>query len=203
MIVMKRGFDIVASVIGLFCFSPLLLLFAVLIKLDSAGPVFFKQERIGKGFRPFLIYKFRTMVKNAPQIGSPISFGNDSRITRVGWLLRKSKLDELPQLLNILKGDMSFVGPRPEVPYYVDLFRRDYEQILKVRPGLTDLASLKYSDEASILGQSDNPEAEYLGRLLPDKIQLAKQYIRRSSILFDIRLIFETVIKLFRYRPSS
>lgn len=200
---MKRGFDIVASIIGLICFLPLLLLLAVLIKLDSAGPVFFKQKRIGKGFRPFLIYKFRTMVKDAPQIGSPITFGNDSRITRVGWLLRKSKLDELPQLLNILKGDMSFVGPRPEVPRYVDLFRRDYEEILRVRPGLTDLASLKYGDEATILGQANNPEGEYIERVLPDKIQLAKEYIRRSSPLFDIRLIFATFARLLGQRMSS
>jgi lipopolysaccharide/colanic/teichoic acid biosynthesis glycosyltransferase len=200
MIVMKRGFDIVASVIGLICFLPLLLLLAVLIKLDSTGPVFFKQERVGKGFRPFLIYKFRTMVKDAPQLGSMITFGKDSRITRIGWLLRKSKLDELPQLFNILKGDMSFVGPRPEVLCYVGLFSRDYEQILKVRPGLTDLASLKYSDEAAILGRSENPQDEYVGRLLPDKIRLAKEYIRRSSFIFDLRLIFGTIIKLFGYR---
>ena len=202
-IVMKRGFDIVASMIGVICFLPLLLLLAILIKLDSTGPVFFKQERIGKGFRPFLIYKFRTMVKDAPALGSPITFGNDSRITRAGRILRKVKLDELPQLLNVLKGEMSLVGPRPEVPRYVEAFHRDYEHILKVRPGLTDLASLKYSDEAAILGQSENPEGEYVGRLLPDKIQLAKEYIRRSSFLFDMRLIVETAIKLFGYRMSS
>jgi lipopolysaccharide/colanic/teichoic acid biosynthesis glycosyltransferase len=126
-----------------------------------------------------------------------LTVGADPRITRIGKYLRASKIDELPQLFNVLKGDMSLVGPRPEVPCYVELFRRDYEHILKVRPGLTDLASLKYSDEASILGQSGNPEDEYVRRLLPDKIQLAKEYIRRSSFLFDLRLIFATIIKLF------
>jgi lipopolysaccharide/colanic/teichoic acid biosynthesis glycosyltransferase len=196
---MKRGFDIAASAIGLIFGLPLLLVLAVLIKLDSAGPVFFKQERIGKGFRPFLIYKFRTMVEDAPMRGASITYGNDSRITRAGRLLRKTKLDELPQLINVLKGDMSFVGPRPEVPRYVELFRSDYEDVLKIRPGLTDLASLKYSDEASILGQSANPEADYVTRLLPDKIHLAREYIRRSSLLFDAKLIFGTIIKLFGY----
>ena len=200
---MKRAFDIIVAAIGLIVLMPLLALVALLIKLDSHGPILFKQERIGKGFRPFLIYKFRTMVKDAPALGSPITFGNDSRITRAGRILRKAKLDELPQLLNVLKGDMSLVGPRPELPCYVEVFHRDYEHILKVRPGLTDLASIKYSDEAAILGKSENPESEYVGRLLPDKIQLAKEYIRRSSFLFDMRLIVETAIKLFGYRMSS
>jgi lipopolysaccharide/colanic/teichoic acid biosynthesis glycosyltransferase len=143
------------------------------------------------------------MIEEAPALGSPVTIGNDTRITRVGRILRKVKLDELPQLINVLKGDMSLVGPRPEVPRYVEAFRRDYEDILKVRPGVTDLASLKYSNEASILGQLENPEAEYLGRLLPDKIQLAKEYIRRASFSFDMRLIFQTVIKLLGYRMSS
>ena len=200
---MKRTFDIIVAAIGLVVLMPLLALVALVIKLDSHGPILFKQERIGKGFRPFLIYKFRTMVKDAPALGGPITFGDDSRITRAGRILRKVKLDELPQLLNVLKGEMSLVGPRPEVPRYVEAFHRDYEHILKVRPGLTDLASLKYSDEAAILGQSENPEGDYVGRLLPDKIQLAKEYIRRSSFLFDMRLIVETAIKLFRYRMTS
>jgi lipopolysaccharide/colanic/teichoic acid biosynthesis glycosyltransferase len=201
-IVMKRGFDIVASMIGLICFLPLLLLLAILIKLDSTGPVFFKQERIGKGFRPFLIYKFRTMVKDAPALGSPITFGNDSRITRAGRILRKVKLDELPQLINVLKGDMSFVGPRPEVHQYVEVYRADYAEILAVRPGITDLASLKYRDEAAILGQSETPEAEYVRRVLPDKIKLAKEYIQRSSLIFDLSVIWRTVFKIFDFRLS-
>jgi lipopolysaccharide/colanic/teichoic acid biosynthesis glycosyltransferase len=192
---MKRAFDIFFATVALILIAPLFVLIAALIKLDSRGPVLFKQERMGKGFRPFLIYKFRTM-HEIPYKTSSLTVGADPRITRVGKFLRAAKIDELPQLLNILKGDMSVVGPRPEVRCYVDMFRDDYAQILRVRPGLTDLASLKYSDEASILGQSENPENEYVTRLLPDKIGLAKEYIHRSSFLFDIRLIFQTFGKL-------
>jgi len=199
----KRAFDILVSVAGLIVLLPLLLLVATAIKLDSSGPVFFRQWRVGRKFRRFGIYKFRTMIDDALDRGLPITVGRDSRITRVGKILRKTKIDELPQLLNVLKGDMSLVGPRPEVPRYVELFRPDYEHILKVRPGLTDLASLKYSDEASILGQSANPEGDYVARLLPDKIRLANEYIQRSSLLFDAKLIVETIIKLFGYRMSS
>ena len=199
---MKRMFDIVVAGLALIMLAPLLLLIALLIKLDSRGPSLFKQERIGKGFRPFSIYKFRTMRDDAHATSS-LTIGADPRITRAGKYLRASKIDELPQLLNVVKGDMSLVGPRPEVPRYVELFRSDYELILKVRPGLTDLASLKYSDEASILGQSANPEGDYVARLLPDKICLAKEYIQRSSLLFDAKLIVETIIKLFGCRLSS
>lgn len=193
----KRGFDIVAALGGLLLLSPLFLLIGLLVRLDSPGAIFFRQERMGKGFRPFHIYKFRTMVQDAPRKGGPITFGNDPRVTRVGNVLRKTKIDELPQLINVLKGEMTFVGPRPEVPKYVLLFRQDYEEILKVRPGITDLASLKYRDEATILGRSENPEEEYIGRVLPDKIKLAKEYIRRSSFLFDLSLILKTPLKLF------
>ena len=199
----KRAFDILVSVAGLIVLLPLLLLVATAIKLDSSGPVFFRQWRVGRKFRRFGIYKFRTMIDDALDRGLPITVGQDSRITRVGKILRKTKIDELPQLLNVLKGDMSLVGPRPEVARYVELFRPDYEHILKVRPGLTDLASLKYSDEASILGQSANPEGDYVARLLPDKIRLANEYIQRSSLLFDAKLIVETIIKLFGSRLSS
>ena len=199
----KRAFDILVSVAGLIVILPLLLLVATAIKLDSSGPVFFRQWRVGRKFRRFGIYKFRTMIDDAFDRGLPITVGRDSRITRVGKILRKTKIDELPQLVNVLKGDMSLVGPRPEVARYVELFRPDYEHILKVRPGLTDLASLKYSDEASILGQSANPESDYVARLLPDKIRLAKEYIQRSSLLFDVKLIVETIIKLVGHRISS
>ena len=199
---MKRTFDIIVAAIGLIVLSPLFVLVALLIKFDSRGPILFKQERIGKDFRPFSIYKFRTM-RDGAHVTSSLTIGADPRITRVGKYLRASKVDELPQLLNILKGDMSLVGPRPEVPRYVELFRADYEHILKVRPGLTDLASLKYSDEASVLGKSANPEGDYVARLLPDKIRLAKEYVQRSSLLFDAKLIVETIIKLFGYRMSS
>ena len=200
---MKRLFDIVAAISGLVVLFPLFAVTALLVKVDSPGPIFFRQKRMGKKFKPFFICKFRTMVEDAPKTGSSITFGDDPRITRVGRLLRQSKIDELPQLLNVLKGDMSLVGPRPEVPYYVELFRSDYEEILSVRPGITDLASLKYSDEAAVLGGTKNPEDEYIHRLLPEKIAMAKEYLRRSSFLFDLKLIFETVGKLVRSRLSS
>ena len=199
---MKRVFDIVVSLAGLVFLLPLLGLVALLIKLNSPGTVFFKQERMGKGFRPFLIYKFRTMVHDAPAQGGSITVDKDPRITRVGQFLRKTKVDELPQLINVVKGDMTLVGPRPEVPHYVKLFRRDYEEILKIRPGITDLASLKYRDEAAILGQSENPEEEYLRRVLPEKIQLAKDYMKQSSFFFDIILIFKTLLKVFKSRNT-
>jgi lipopolysaccharide/colanic/teichoic acid biosynthesis glycosyltransferase len=176
---------------------PLFLVVAIAIKLDSPGSIFFKQLRVGKGFRPFLIYKFRTMVRDSLTGSRSITVGDDPRITRAGWFLRKSKIDELPQLINVLRGEMTFVGPRPEVPQYVDLFRRDYEEILKVRPGITDLASIKYRDEAAVLGQSSDPEAEYVKCVLPDKIKLAKEYIQRSSLLFDLTVIFKTFLRLF------
>jgi len=200
---MKRMFDIVVAAAALVVLFPLLVLSALLIKLDSPGPIFFKQERIGRNFRPFWIYKFRTMAQDAPARGGLVTIGEDARVTRVGRLLRKSKIDEIPQLTNILRGDMALVGPRPEVRQYVELFRRDYEEILQVRPGLTDLASLKYRDEAALLGKAANPEDEYRTRVLPDKIRLAKDYLRRSSFLFDLGLILKTLFKLFDYRMSS
>jgi lipopolysaccharide/colanic/teichoic acid biosynthesis glycosyltransferase len=193
---MKRFFDIVVAAGALVFLLPLFFVAALLIKLDSPGPIFFKQERIGMRFRPFQILKFRTMVENSLTSGRSITVGDDPRITRVGWFLRKTKIDELPQLINVLKGEMTFVGPRPEVPRYVNLFRRDYEEILKVRPGITDLASIKYRDEAAFLGRSENPEVEYVTHVLPDKINLGKEYIRRSSFFFDLMLIFKTVRKL-------
>jgi len=196
--VSKQAFDIVVAFVGLLFLLPLLLLVALLIKIDSRGPVFFRQERIGRDFRPFLIYKFRTMVQDASRKGGSITFGLDPRITRVGRLLRKTKIDELPQLINVLRGEMSFVGPRPEVWQYVELFRQDYEEILKVLPGITDLASLRYRHEAEILGRSENPEDEYVRRVLPEKIRLAKEYVRRSSLLFDVTIIFKTILTLFQ-----
>jgi lipopolysaccharide/colanic/teichoic acid biosynthesis glycosyltransferase len=193
---MKRLFDIIGSIVGLLFLFPVLILAALLVKLDSRGPVFFRQERIGRNFKPFLIYKFRTMVQDAARAGRPITVGEDPRITRAGGFLRKTKIDELPQLMNVLKGDMSLVGPRPEVPEYVKLFRSDYAEVLKIRPGITDLASIKYRDEAAVLRNSDNPEQEYLTRILPDKVRLAKEYVQRSSLFFDLGLILQTLRKL-------
>ncbi|MFQ5852311.1 MAG: sugar transferase [Candidatus Binatia bacterium] len=194
---MKRLFDIVASFLGLLLLSPLFLLVAVSIKLDSPGPVFFRQERMGRGFRPFYIHKFRTMIQYAPYKGGPITSGEDPRITRVGRLLRKAKIDELPQLINVLKGEMSFVGPRPEVRRYVELFREDYEEILKARPGITDLASLEFRDETAVLGQFENPEDEYIRSILPAKIRLSREYLKRSSFFSDVGLILRTLVRLF------
>jgi len=199
---MKRAFDIIVSFLGLVVLCPLVLLVAGAIKLDSRGPIFFRQERIGRGFRPFFIFKFRTMAQDSIARGQSITVGDDPRITRVGWFLRKAKIDELPQLINVLRGEMTFVGPRPEVPQYVKLFRQDYEEILKVRPGITDLASIKYCDEAAILGQCENPEEEYVTHVLPDKISLGKEYIRQSSLLFDLTVIFKTLLKVFHYKLS-
>jgi len=196
--VIKRSFDIVGAALGLLALSPLFALVALAVKLDSPGPVLFRQNRVGRNFRTFQIFKFRTMTANAG--GIELTAGADPRVTRLGRLLRKSKIDELPQLVNVLIGDMAFVGPRPEVPSYVELFRRDYEELLKVRPGLTDPASLKYHNESVILGSSENPEAEYVTRLLPDKIRLSKEYIRCSSFSYDLVLIFETLRQLLAPR---
>jgi lipopolysaccharide/colanic/teichoic acid biosynthesis glycosyltransferase len=200
---MKRFFDFVAAAAGLVVFSPVMLVAALMIKLDSRGAVFFQQERVGKDFRPFLMYKFRTMVQDAPRRGAAITVGNDPRITRPGRFLRKTKIDELPQLINVLRGDMSLVGPRPEVPRYVEMFRCDYEEILTVRPGITDLASLKYRDESGILAAAKDPEQEYVARVLPEKIELAKQYVREASFLLDVRLILKTLCKIVVYEPEK
>jgi len=194
--VAKRFLDILLSSTGLLLLSPLFVGIALLIKLDSKGTVFFRQERIGQGLRPFRIYKFRTMVPDAARAGALITAGKDPRITRIGRILRKTKIDELPQLINVLRGEMSFVGPRPEVRQYVDLFKRDYEEILSVRPGITDLASLKYRDEQSELGLAADPEQEYIRRVLPDKIALAKEYVHRSSFAFDVALIARTLVRI-------
>ena len=192
----KRLVDIVAASIGLLLFSPLFLILAVLIKLDSSGPVLFRQERVGQGFTPFRIYKFRTMAADRANEGLCITGRNDARITRVGQWLRATKLDELPQLLNVLIGDMSLVGPRPEVRHYVELFRSEYERLLSIRPGMTDLASLKYRDEGDVLAQVEDPEAEYVTRILPDKIELGNLYLQRASLRFDLSLILKTVLRL-------
>src|SRR5262245_6051115 len=195
---MKRTFDILVSAAGLVLLSPIFLVVALLIKADSPGPIFFLQERMGRRFQPFHIYKFRTMVPEAPRLGKLITAGEDPRITHVGRILRQTKIDELPQLLNVLKGDMSLVGPRPEVRQYVELFRPDYEEILQVSPGITDLASVHYRRESEILGQAENPEERYVKEILPEKIRLAKEYLRQSSLYFDASLIIQTLLVLVK-----
>jgi lipopolysaccharide/colanic/teichoic acid biosynthesis glycosyltransferase len=194
---LKRIFDIAGSFCGLLLVTPILAVAAVCVKLGSPGPVFFCQQRMGRRFRPFPIYKFRSMVVDAPNRGAQITAGEDPRITRIGRILRKTKIDELPQLFNVLKGDMSLVGPRPEVPKYVEIFRRDYEEILQVRPGITDLASIEYCDEATILAQAEDPEREYVERVLPEKIRLAKDYLRRQSFWLDLKIILGTILAIF------
>jgi lipopolysaccharide/colanic/teichoic acid biosynthesis glycosyltransferase len=200
---LKRSFDILASLLFCVLLSPLLTAAALLVALGSRGPILFRQQRIGRHFRPFFIYKFRSMVVDAPGRGGQITVGDDPRITRVGRLLRRTKLDELPQLFNVLRGDMSLVGPRPEVPKYVEMFRDDYEVILQVRPGVTDLASLRYRDEATLLATAADPEAEYIGRVLPQKIALAKQYVAQRSLLFDLKIVTQTAVTLLCDRLRS
>jgi lipopolysaccharide/colanic/teichoic acid biosynthesis glycosyltransferase len=194
---MKRFFDIIFSSLGLIILSPLFVVVALLIKIDSTGPVFFRQERIGRNFQPFSIYKFRTMVKGAEKKGSLITVGGDERITKTGRFLRKYKIDELPQLLNVLKGDMSFVGPRPEVKKYVQLFKSDYERLLKVRPGITDPASIKNSEEERTLALSENWEEDYINRILPEKIKLSLQYAEKGTVIADFKLIVQTLFKAY------
>jgi len=193
---MKRGFDIVASAVGLIVLAPVFGVTALAIWLTSGSPVVFRQQRMGRAFRLFSIYKFRTMIVDAPNKGGSVTSGGDPRITPMGTLLRKFKLDELPQLINVLKGDMSFVGPRPEMPEFVAMFEHDYREILQVRPGITDLASLKYRHEAEILDQFENPHDGYVRCILPDKIRLAKEYVRQSSLLLDLALILRTVLRV-------
>ena len=193
----KRAFDVLVSSAALLLLSPLLLAIAVAIRLDSRGPVFFRQERVGLHFAPFQIIKFRSMVSNAAELGGMLTAGNrDRRITRMGRLLRATKLDELPQLINVLMGQMSLVGPRPEVRKYVDLFRDDYEQLLSVRPGITDPASIKYSDEGAILAKVDDPEHRYVTQILPEKLELSREYVAHQTCLRDIRLLTETLLRV-------
>jgi lipopolysaccharide/colanic/teichoic acid biosynthesis glycosyltransferase len=193
---LKRCFDIAASAAGILAISPLLLFIGLLLKCSMRTPILFRQQRIGLHGRPFWMYKFCTMISDASQQGRLITVGDDPRITRVGKVLRKTKLDELPQLFNVLKGDMSFVGPRPEVRRYVEMFRADYDEILRVRPGITDLASIKYRDESTVLGMAADPEKEYVERVLPEKIRLAKEYVQRQSFFLDMAIIFGTLIRI-------
>lgn len=199
----KRGLDVVLAIVGVLVTAPLLIGIAVLIKLDSAGPALYRQERVGRGFRRFKMVKFRTMVEGADRAGGALTLPGDPRVTRVGRALRRFKVDEVLQLLNVVAGHMSLVGPRPEVPAYVNRFREDYEVILAVRPGMTDLASLKYRDEAVALAKGVDPETEYVKMVLPEKIRLAKAYIRRSSVVLDAVVVVFTVLALLGFRPPS
>ena len=192
----KRAFDVVCSALGLLVLSPVLLACAALVGLTSPGGVLFRQERIGKDGVPFTIYKFRSMRQD--NAGLKITTSGDSRITPVGKVLRKTKLDELPQLWNVLKGDMSFVGPRPEVREYTDLYDEAQRQVLLVRPGITGLASIRFRNENELLDASDDPNRTYIEEVMPQKIALDLEYIPRASVIYDIRLILETLVTVVR-----
>ena len=195
---MKRLFDFLVSSIALLVLWPVFLLIGVLIKLDSKGPVFYLQKRIGKGGNPFKLYKFRTMVTDADK-GRLITVGNrDPRITKVGYWLRKFKIDELPQLINVWKGEMSFVGPRPEVSRYVELYDDQQKKVLSVKPGITDYASIQFRNENEILENQDDPESFYIHHIMPQKLMLNNKYIAEQSLWLDIKIIFQTIFSIFR-----
>ncbi len=195
----KRIFDFCASLSGLVLLSPLFLLIAISIKRDSSGPVFFRQTRVGRQGQPFRIHKFRTMATDAPANGLQLTVGADPRITRTGYWLRKYKLDELPQLIDVLRGKMSLVGPRPEVPKYVEHYPPDVKQIvLSVRPGITDNASIEYRDENDILARSDDPEREYIEKVMPVKLEYYRRYVKERSMSGDLAIILRTFGAIFR-----
>ncbi|MFR4982326.1 MAG: sugar transferase [Clostridium neonatale] len=193
--VIKRIFDIVASGLGIIVLSPILLIIALIIKKESDGPVFFKQIRVGEKGRNFEILKYRTMVVDAEKMGRQITVGNDNRITKIGGFLRKYKLDELPQLINVFKGDMSLVGPRPEVPRYVEMYNEEQRKVLDVKPGITDLASIRYRDENELLGTAEDPDDMYINTIMPDKLALNLEYINKSNVFFDVYIILKTIVK--------
>jgi len=195
---MKRLLDVFFSTIGLILLLPIFLIIAIFIRFDSPGPVFFGHGRVGKNFKPFELYKFRSMSANAPEKGPSITVGGDSRVTRVGRLLRKTKLDEIPQLINVLKGDMSLVGPRPEVPKYVEMFRDEYRDILQVRPGITDYATIEFRDEEAVLKGYKNPEEGYVRDVLPRKMELYRKYLKNKGLMTDIGLVFRTLWKIVK-----
>lgn len=192
----KRGIDILFSLIGLICLFPFFIFISFFIFITSKGGVFFVQLRVGKNNKDFKLYKFRTMFLNSDNKGLLTVGNNDKRITKLGYYLRKNKLDELPQLINVLNGTMSLVGPRPEVRRYVNLYNSEQKSILDVKPGITDLASIMYYNENEILANSVNPEQTYINEIMPIKLELNKQYINEMSLLTDLKIIFKTFIKL-------
>ncbi|MBO7597337.1 MAG: sugar transferase [Bacteroidales bacterium] len=195
---MTRVFDILFSFFGLLILSPFFVIIWLIIVLTSKGGGFYTQNRVGKDGKDFSLYKFRSMRKDADK-GSLITVGGrDPRITKIGYFIRKFKIDELPQLFNVLIGDMSLVGPRPEVRRYVDLYSEEQKKVLSVRPGITDYASIEYVDENEILGKADNPDEVYVSQMMPDKINLNMKYIENKSVKEYFKIIFLTVFKIFR-----
>ncbi|MFN5622132.1 MAG: sugar transferase [Flavobacteriales bacterium] len=200
---MKRLFDIVFSGVMLLLFSPLFLLIALAVIVDSRGGIFFGQIRVGKNDVPFRMWKFRTMRPQSEQSGQLTVGSSDRRITRVGYFLRKLKVDELPQLWNVFKGDMSVVGPRPEVPRYVALYTAEQRRVLSIRPGITDYASLKYFSESDLLATSANPEQTYINEIMPAKLKLNLEYVSNSSLLEDVRIIVLTGLRVLGVGKDS
>jgi lipopolysaccharide/colanic/teichoic acid biosynthesis glycosyltransferase len=198
---LKRLFDLLLAFVGICLLSPFFLVIAAIIKFDSRGPVFFLQPRVGRHGRIFEIRKFRSMTNSTGSSGALVTAANDRRITKAGRILRRSKIDELPQLINVLKGEMSFVGPRPEVPKYVALYPPALrEVILSVRPGITDPSSIWFSNEEQLLSESEAPERTYIEDILPRKIELAADYVRSRTLAGDLFLIVQTLTKLTRIR---
>jgi lipopolysaccharide/colanic/teichoic acid biosynthesis glycosyltransferase len=195
----KRLFDFFFATIGLIALFPLFILLALAIKIDSKGPVFYRQERVGQFGRIFNIHKFRTMVTDGEKTSLQITVGADSRITRVGKYIRKTKLDELAQLLDVVTGAMSLVGPRPEVPRYVACYPNDIRDlVLSVKPGITDRASIAFKDESAMLGQAINPESIYIEKILPIKLGYYVDYVKNNSMYGDLKIILATLLALFK-----
>ncbi len=191
----KRLFDVISSVLAITMLSPLILVVALLVKLDSPGPLLFRQVRLGRGARPFEIYKFRTMIVGAEARGLQITIRQDNRVTRIGRILRRFDLDELPTLFNVLKGDMSIVGPRPEVPKYLPYYSEAQKQVFSVRPGLTDLGTIAFRNEATHL-DGDDAEQVYIHVILPRKLALNLEYIKKQSVFYDLRIMMRTFVSI-------
>jgi len=193
-----RFFDFILSLVGLVVLAPIFIVLAIWIKIDSKGPVFYKQVRVGQNSIDFGLFKFRSMVVDADKKGLITVGGRDPRITRSGYFIRKYKLDELPQLINVLVGDMSLVGPRPEVRKYVDLYTDEQQKVLSVKPGITDYASIEYMDENEVLGKSSDPEKTYIEEIMPEKIKYNMKYISNKSLFEYFKIILLTVLKIVR-----
>jgi len=193
-----RFFDFILSLVGLVVLAPIFIVLAIWIKIDSKGPVFYKQVRVGQNGIDFGLFKFRSMVVDADKKGLITVGGRDPRITRSGYFIRKYKLDELPQLINVLVGDMSLVGPRPEVRKYVDLYTDEQQKVLSVKPGITDYASIEYMDENEILGKSSDPEKTYIEEIMPEKIKYNMKYINNKNLFEYFKIILLTVLKIVR-----
>lgn len=195
---LKRSFDVIASGLGLMVLSPLFACVAIWIKLDSRGPVFYRQVRVGRGNRDFRLYKFRSMRPDSDRMGLITVGGRDPRLTRSGYYIRKYKLDELPQLINVFVGDMSLVGPRPEVRKYVEMYTPEQLRVLDVRPGITSPASIRYRNESEILGASEDPDRTYVEQVMPDKLSIDLEYVGKASLWMDIKVILETLRSILK-----